>query len=202
MVRHTPSRRATALPASPIQLTAVAPALCSCRCNRSAAGRLQTDSGECPTIWLAMSAGAAGRCGIIEPMESVSDPSLSTNAFAFAHISDLHLPHEPRLTFAAAVFQAPTQRVVMAAPARHPAPGDTRGTARRPADRGSCRTSSSPATSLTLRCPRSIAPPPAGCGDLAGGSGHQHRSRKPRRMVRVPVQKGLDAWTSFTGDAA
>ena len=33
-------------------------------------------------------------------MESVSGPSLSTNAFAFAHISDLHLPHEPRLTWA------------------------------------------------------------------------------------------------------
>jgi 3',5'-cyclic AMP phosphodiesterase CpdA len=33
-------------------------------------------------------------------MDSVSDPSLSTNAFAFAHLSDLHLPHEPRLTFA------------------------------------------------------------------------------------------------------
>jgi 3',5'-cyclic AMP phosphodiesterase CpdA len=33
-------------------------------------------------------------------MESVSGPSLSTNAFAFAHISDLHLPHEPRLTLA------------------------------------------------------------------------------------------------------
>jgi 3',5'-cyclic AMP phosphodiesterase CpdA len=33
-------------------------------------------------------------------MESVSDPSLSTNAFAFAHISDLHLPHEPRLSLA------------------------------------------------------------------------------------------------------
>jgi 3',5'-cyclic AMP phosphodiesterase CpdA len=32
-------------------------------------------------------------------MESVSGPSLSTNAFAFAHISDLHLPHEPRLTW-------------------------------------------------------------------------------------------------------
>jgi 3',5'-cyclic AMP phosphodiesterase CpdA len=32
-------------------------------------------------------------------MESVSDPSLSTNAFAFAHLSDLHLPHEPRLTW-------------------------------------------------------------------------------------------------------
>ena len=33
-------------------------------------------------------------------MESVSGLSLSTNAFAFAHISDLHLPHEPRLTWA------------------------------------------------------------------------------------------------------
>jgi 3',5'-cyclic AMP phosphodiesterase CpdA len=33
-------------------------------------------------------------------MKSVSDPSLSTNAFAFAHISDLHPPHEPHLTWA------------------------------------------------------------------------------------------------------
>jgi 3',5'-cyclic AMP phosphodiesterase CpdA len=32
-------------------------------------------------------------------MESVSGASLSVNAFAFAHISDLHLPHEPRLTW-------------------------------------------------------------------------------------------------------
>ncbi|MEO6079303.1 MAG: metallophosphoesterase [Steroidobacteraceae bacterium] len=32
-------------------------------------------------------------------MESVSGPALSTNAFAFAHISDLHLPHEPRLSW-------------------------------------------------------------------------------------------------------
>lgn len=30
-------------------------------------------------------------------MESVSDPSLSANAFAFAHLSDLHLPHQPQL---------------------------------------------------------------------------------------------------------
>ncbi|MEO8309448.1 MAG: metallophosphoesterase, partial [Pseudomonadota bacterium] len=33
-------------------------------------------------------------------MNSVSDPSLSTNAFAFAHLSDLHLPHDPQLTWA------------------------------------------------------------------------------------------------------
>jgi 3',5'-cyclic AMP phosphodiesterase CpdA len=32
-------------------------------------------------------------------MEAVSDPALSTNALVFAHISDLHLPHEPRLTW-------------------------------------------------------------------------------------------------------
>ncbi len=32
-------------------------------------------------------------------MESAAGHPLSTNAFAFAHISDLHLPHEPRLTW-------------------------------------------------------------------------------------------------------
>lgn len=33
-------------------------------------------------------------------MNSVSDAALSANAFAFAHISDLHLPHQPRLSWA------------------------------------------------------------------------------------------------------
>ena len=33
-------------------------------------------------------------------MESETGPALSTNAFAFAHISDLHLPHQPRLGWA------------------------------------------------------------------------------------------------------
>jgi 3',5'-cyclic AMP phosphodiesterase CpdA len=33
-------------------------------------------------------------------MESESGPALSTNAFAFAHISDLHLPHRPQLRWA------------------------------------------------------------------------------------------------------
>jgi 3',5'-cyclic AMP phosphodiesterase CpdA len=32
-------------------------------------------------------------------MSSMAIPALSTNAFAFAHISDLHLPHEPQLTW-------------------------------------------------------------------------------------------------------
>ncbi len=33
-------------------------------------------------------------------MESESGPALSTNAFVFAHISDLHLPHQPQLRWA------------------------------------------------------------------------------------------------------
>lgn len=32
-------------------------------------------------------------------MDSVSGPPLSANAFAIAHVSDLHLPHEPHLTW-------------------------------------------------------------------------------------------------------
>jgi 3',5'-cyclic AMP phosphodiesterase CpdA len=132
-------------------------------------------------------------------MESVSGPSLSTNAFAFAHISDLHLPHEPRLSWA----QRFSKRQLSVWSWRR------RRAVQRPEILAALRDDlqsrqlshivvTGDITNFSLPAEFPVAA--AWLQELAGGTGISVVPGNHDALVSIPQSEGLAAWAGMMGD--